>query len=80
MTRQRVVRHLNAVGLPGLDPSPAQSTGVGQLAVLLAEKGEDATLLPVGGSPLVPESRRCHSQRGTDRVACECDALRVRIE
>lgn len=56
VTRQRVVRHLNAVGLPGLDPSPAQSTDVGQLAVLLAEKREDVTLLPVGGSPLVPES------------------------
>lgn len=56
MSRQRVVQDLDAVGLPRLDPAPAQSAGVGLSAVLLAEKGEDVTLLPVGGSPFIPES------------------------
>lgn len=49
---------MNAVGLPGLDPPSAQNTDVSLLPVLLAEQGEDATLLPVRGSPLIPGEKK----------------------
>lgn len=71
--RQRAVQDLDAVGLAALDPSPAQSTDVGLLAVLLAEKRQDVTLLPVGSSPFIPE-------RGTQRATCECWGLGMGIE
>lgn len=64
---------MNAVGLPGLDSPSAQNTDVSLLPVLLAEQGEDATLLPVSGSPLIPEKKKKKKHlKFRERVKCEC--------
>lgn len=59
----RVIRDLNTVGLPGLDPPSTQNTDVSQPPVLLAQERADVAFFPISTPPHISDQVWAQGQK-----------------
>lgn len=75
----RVIRDLNAVGLPGLDPPSTQNTDVSQSPVLLAQERADAAFFPVSRPPHISDQVWAQGQKEAFTMQNEQIAIHWRL-